>query len=153
MLKELFCFHMFSLLRNYTLGCCVCVSCSVVSDSLRPHGLQLTRLFCLWNSPGKNTGVGSRSLLQGIFPTQRLNPGLLHCGQILYCLSHQGSPQQAINDIYFDFTVFQICLLSIDIWSLVTFVWHCTGDITSTALSEWLYQSACSDYLFTQRLQ
>ena len=39
-------------------------------------------LLCSWNSPGKNTGVGSRSLLQGIFPTQELNPGLPHCRQI-----------------------------------------------------------------------
>ena len=45
-----------------------------------------------WNSPGKNTGVGSHSLLQGIFPTQGLNPGLLRCRQILYQLSYQGSP-------------------------------------------------------------
>ena len=44
------------------------------------------------DSPGKNTGVGCLSLLQGIFPTQGLNPGLQHCRQILYCLSHQGSP-------------------------------------------------------------
>ena len=40
------------------------------SDSLRPQGLQPARLLCPWDSPGKNTGVGSRSLLQGIFPTQ-----------------------------------------------------------------------------------
>ena len=46
-----------------------------------------------WNSPGQNTGVGSHSLLQGIFPTQGLNPGLPHCGWILYQLSHQGSPR------------------------------------------------------------
>ena len=68
-------------------------SCSVVSDSLRPHGLYPTRLLCPWNSPGQSTGVGSHSLLQGILPTQGLNPGLLHCGWILYCLSHQGSPR------------------------------------------------------------
>ena len=47
---------------------------SVVSDSLRPHGL-----YSPWNSPGQNTGVDSRSLLQGIFPTQGWNPGLPHC--------------------------------------------------------------------------
>ena len=41
----------------------VCVSCSVMSDSLQPHGLLLVMLLCLWNSPGKNTGVGSHSLL------------------------------------------------------------------------------------------
>ena len=45
-----------------------------------------------WNSPGRNTGVSSHSLLHGIFPTQGSNPGLLHCRQILYPLSHQGSP-------------------------------------------------------------
>ena len=49
-------------------------------------------MVCPWNSPGKNTGVGCHSLLQGIFATQGLNPGLLHCGQILYHLSNQGSP-------------------------------------------------------------
>ena len=47
---------------------------------------------CPWNSPGKNTGVGCHSLLQGIFPTQGLNPGLLHCRKILYHLSYQWSP-------------------------------------------------------------
>ena len=44
------------------------------------------------NSPGQNTGVGSLSLLQGIFPIQGSNPGLLHCRQILYQLSHKGNP-------------------------------------------------------------
>ena len=51
------------------------------------------RLLCPWNSPGQNTGVGSCSLLQGIFPTQGLNPGLPHCRQTLYHLSQQGSPR------------------------------------------------------------
>ena len=46
---------------------------------------------CPWDSPGKNTGVGCHFLLQGSFPTQGLNPGPLHCRQILYQLSHQGS--------------------------------------------------------------
>ena len=50
------------------------------------------RLLCSWNSPDKNTGEGCHSLLQGIFPTQGLNLNLLHCRQILYHLSHQGSP-------------------------------------------------------------
>ena len=57
-------------------------SCPTLCD---PHGL-----YHLWNSPGQNTGVGSHSLLQGIFPTQGSNPGLLHCRQILYQLSHGG---------------------------------------------------------------
>ena len=80
------------LFYSNVLSHCVCVSRSVISDSLRPHGVQPTRLLCPWNSPGKNTGVGSHSLLQGIFPTQELNLGLLHCRQSLHCLSHLGSP-------------------------------------------------------------
>ena len=62
-------------------------SCSVVSDSLQPHGL-----YNPWNSLGQNTGVGGLSLLQGIFPTQESNPGLLNCRWILYQLSHKRSP-------------------------------------------------------------
>ena len=61
---------------------------SVMSDSLPHHGLYPARLLC----PGKNTRVGCHILLQGIFPSQKWNPGLLHCRQILYCLSHQRSP-------------------------------------------------------------
>ena len=60
---------------------------SVMFNSLQPHGP-----YSPWNSPGQNTGVGSLSLLQGIFPTQESNQGLLHCRQILYQLSYQGSP-------------------------------------------------------------
>ena len=63
-------------------------SWAVVFDSLWPCGL-----YSQWNSPGQNTGVGSLSLLQGIFPTQGSNPGLLPCRWILYQLSHQGSPR------------------------------------------------------------
>ena len=65
-------------------------SCSVVSNSLGPYGL-----YSPWNCPGQNTGVGSLALLQGIFPTQGSNPGLLHCVHILYHLSHRGSPCKA----------------------------------------------------------
>ena len=59
-----------------------------VSDCLRPHGL-----YNPYNSLGQNTGVGSFSLLQGIFPIQGSNPGLPHCRWILYQLSHKGSPR------------------------------------------------------------
>ena len=63
-------------------------SCSVVSNSLWLQGL-----YSPWNSPGQATGVSGLSLLQGIFPTQGLNPSLPHCRLILYQLSHKGSPQ------------------------------------------------------------
>ena len=83
----------------------VLFSCEVVSDSLWPQGLQhasfrcpslcpgvcLNRL-CLLNSPGENIRVVCHSLLQGIFLTQKSNPSILHCRQILYDLSHQESP-------------------------------------------------------------
>ena len=74
--------------------------------------MQPARLLCSWNSPGKNTGVGSHSsILLGIFPTQGIfsrgssqprdeTPGLLHCRQILYCLSHQGSPVYPYIHVY-----------------------------------------------------
>ena len=58
---------------------------SLVSESLRPHGL-----YSPWNSPGQNTGVGSLSFLQQIFLTQESNGGLLHCRRILYQLSYRG---------------------------------------------------------------
>ena len=62
--------------------CRCCLVTSDVSDSVQPYGaLQAP---CPWDSPGKNTGMGSHFLLQGIFPTQGSNPGLLHCRQILY---------------------------------------------------------------------
>ena len=66
-------------------------SLSVVSDSSRPHGL-----YSPWNSPGQNTGAGSLSLLQGIFPTQGSNQGFPHCRWVLYQLSHKGSPKNSV---------------------------------------------------------
>ena len=62
-------------------------SCSVVTDSLLPHGLYRPR-----NSPGQNTGVGCHSLLQGIFPIQGLNTGLSHCRHSL-AAEPQGKPK------------------------------------------------------------
>ena len=63
-------------------------SCSVISDSLWPH-----ELFSPWNSPDKTNGVGSLALLQGVFPNLGSNPGLLHCRQSFYQLSHKGNPR------------------------------------------------------------
>ena len=63
--------HLRSLLNSYSSES---ESHSVLSNSLWPHGL-----YSPWSSPGQNTGVDSLSLLQGIFPTQGLNPGILHC--------------------------------------------------------------------------
>ena len=76
----------------YCTGRDLSESRSIVSNSLQP-----LELYSPWNSPGQNTRVGSLSLLQGIFPTQGSNPGLLYCRQILYQLSYQGS-SKALND-------------------------------------------------------
>ena len=69
--------------------CLVAQSCLTLRDPMdsSPPGSSVHG-----DSSGRNTAVGCYVLLQGIFPTEGLNPGLLHCRQILYHLSHQGSP-------------------------------------------------------------
>ena len=80
--------HFFNCHISVTLNETESESHSVMSDSL-----QLHRPYSSWNSLGQNTGVGSLSLLQGMFPTQGSNPGLPHCRWILYQLSHKVSPR------------------------------------------------------------
>ena len=65
---------------------------SVMSDSATPWTVACQDPLCPWNLPCRNTRVGSRSLLQGIFPTQELNPGLLYCRQILLSFELPGKP-------------------------------------------------------------
>ena len=84
------------------------LSCSVVSDSCDPTDCSLPVSSVHRDSPGKNTAVGCHALLQGIFPTQGLNPSLPDCRCILYCLNHQGS------HLYFSagiFLIYEIILL------------------------------------------
>ena len=69
-----------------------------------PRTLQPSRPLRAWNSPGKNTRVGCHCLLQGIFPSQGWNPGLPHCRQAPYHLSHQGShinPMPSLTKAHF----------------------------------------------------
>ena len=86
-------YYFYFLLESST-RCCAALSRPVVSDSLWPHGLWPTRLLCPRGSPRKNTGVGCQALLQGIFPTQGSNPGILHCRWILYSLEPPGKPKK-----------------------------------------------------------
>ena len=72
----------------YVCGGLVAKSCLTFATP----GLKAARLHCLWDSSGKNTGVGCHFLLQRIFLTIGTKPGLLHCRQILYRLSYEGSP-------------------------------------------------------------
>ena len=107
---------------------------SVAFDPLWPHGLYPTKFLCPWDSPGRNTGVSSHSLLQGIFPTQGLNSDLLYCRQILYLLSHQGSLFQDIHlsklllPILSNISVLKLCfsnLLLLLLLSRFSRVWLC----------------------------
>ena len=94
--KSLIMSHTHLLRRELCMNYLICAVCLVAQSCLtlcnpmdcRPPGSSVHR-----DSPDKNTGVGCHALLQGIFPTQGSNPGLLHCRQILYHLSHQGSPR------------------------------------------------------------
>ena len=86
--------HMY---KNVHVLYLVAQSCSTLCDPMDcgPPGSSVHG-----DSPGKNTGVGCHALFQGIFPNQGLNPHLLHCRRILYCLSHPGSPRMFITFIF-----------------------------------------------------
>ena len=86
-----------------------------MSKSLRPHGLHSP-----WDSPGQDTGVGSRSLLQGIFPTQGWHPGLLHGRWILYQVSCQGSPKVFITVVTM---LLLLCVFMFWPWGM----WDCSS--------------------------
>ena len=91
------------------------------SDSLQPH-----RLYSPWNSPGQNTGMGSLSFLQGVFPIQGSNPGLPHYRQIINQLSHQGIPQYKIESLK----------INKNIWS---FLWQgklCAYELSTQGMQE-----------------
>ena len=77
---------------SYTHTCCALFSHSVVFKALQRHGLKPARLLCPWGFSRQEYWRGLHALLQGIFPPQGGNPGLLHCRRILYHLRHQGSP-------------------------------------------------------------
>ena len=95
--------------------CCCMHACSVMSDSLQPHGVGPTKLLCSWNSPGKNTGVGCHFILQGIFPTEGLNPcllGLLHWQAdslpLCHLVSHSSKFIQIQLSVSFQFLVIRM---------------------------------------------
>ena len=91
---------------SYAVLCLVTQSCPTLCYPMdcSPPGSSVHG-----DSPGKNTGVGGHALLQGIFPTQGLNLGVLHCKQILYGLSHQGSPDISYTCTY-KYIFFQLLL-------------------------------------------
>ena len=78
--------------------CLVAQSCPTLCDPMDCSSLPSSSVH--GDSPGKNSEVGCHFLLQGIFPTQGLKPGLLHCRQILSCLSHQGNLRCLVETIF-----------------------------------------------------
>ena len=96
------------------------LNCSVMSDSLQPHGLWLPRLLCPWNFPGKSTGVSCHFLLQRIFPTQEFSPRLLHHlhWQADSSLELPGKPLP--SSTYYKCTFLYYCSLNL---SVLTFSW------------------------------
>ena len=118
-------YPVFGLSKQVCHGC----GCCLVAQ-LCPTLCDLTRLLCLWNSPGKNSGVGCHFLLQGIFLTQGLNPGLLHRHVDSLPLSHPGSPRRVAHYFNYDFRMMavvmclSIYLLAICISSLVRYLFR-----------------------------
>ena len=123
--------------------------------------VSMNRLLCPWNSPSQNTGVGSCSLVQEIFPTQGLNLGLLNCRRILYPLSHQRSPKISNGSLvykWFSLLIASInwcfCLkgslirgLETEFWNQVSWVWVMAchllsnlGQVTSLCLGLLIYK-------------
>ena len=88
--KQKFCDLLGRWVESSSVPCLVAQSCPTVCNptDCSPPGSSVHG-----DSPGKNIGVGCHAFLQGIFPTKGLNPRLPHCRQILYHLSHQGSPK------------------------------------------------------------
>ena len=88
------------------MDCCCCfLVAQLCLTLLWPCGLQPTRLNHPWNFPGKNTGMGCHFLLQGIFPTQGLNPCLLCWQAYSLPLSHHKSPTHFFRYTFFFFNV------------------------------------------------
>ena len=103
---------------------CVCViSCSVMCNSLRPHGLSPTRLLCPWSFPGKNIGVGCHFLFQGILLTQGSNPRLLH----LLHWQADSLPLKNIQRIMLNGKISQSLEV---IYCMILLVWHFVNDNT-----------------------
>ena len=91
----------------------VAQSCPTLCDW--PHGLQSSRLFCLWDFPGKDTGEGCHFLFQGIFQTQGSNPNLLPCRQILYWLNYKDVVLLSLDQIRSDQSLSRVWLFIEDV--------------------------------------
>ena len=134
---------------------CVCELLSSVQFFVSPWTVG-ARLLCPWNSPGKNTGVGCHSLLQGIFPALGSNLGLLHCRQILYCLSHQGRPKQFIElpklILYLSIVLIVFYVLQINLFFQQTFCSFLNNFKYLLILCQLTSETFFLTFIFTQSL-
>ena len=118
---------------------------SVVSNSLLPH-----QLYSPWNSAGHSIGLGSLSLLQEVFLTQGLNPGLLHCRQILNQLNRKGSPilclHSKLSVFFSQIYIWYLQIMFKNIWVYIHTYglprWCSAGDAGDTGLISWVGRSS-----------
>ena len=105
-------------LISFSCTLCVCQLLSLDRLFATPWTVACkpTRLLCLLNSLGKNTGVGNHFIVQGIFLGSDLD--LLHCRQILYYLNHQGSPLMYITYLHFTNMFYPVVLSCFFIWNM-----------------------------------
>ena len=116
----------------------MCVlSFSVVSNCLWPHGLQPARLLYSWDFPGKITWFGCHFLLQGTFPTQWLNPPLLHWQVDSLPLNHQGNPGHILGTDYI-----RVNQMS-QIWSILIPIKHLSLTMYTLLWQNWLRACTC----------
>ena len=104
----------FGELRNRLVRVSVC-SVTQLCPTLATPGTVACQIPLPMGFSGKNAGVGSHLLLEGIFQTQESNPGLLFCRQILYQLSHHGSPSHSFSKYFVTFSFYSLhrCVLFI----------------------------------------
>ena len=127
---------------------CAMLSRSVMSNSCDPMDCSLPGSSVHGDSPGKNTWVGCHDLLQGIFPTQGLNPGLSHCRWIVYHLSHQGN--QSIHHTNLISALLQsLCLCCSSLSGCLSLISHSHSQVSCQILpSQWAVLSHPSSSLW-----
>ena len=121
---------------------------SVLFDSAWSHGLGSARLLCPWDFPGKNTGVESRCLLQGVSPTQESNWGLLHCRWILYQLTYHGVKLQPAPRLLL-LAILQFCHLPVPLPPLSVTLLACSAPYTSCCTVLLYFSGYCMIKMFS----
>ena len=123
------CYSKWCSLFIVTFCCCYCLFAKLCPTLLLPHGPWPARVLCPWDFPGKNMGMGCHFLLQGIFPTQGLNSGLLHWQVTSSTLSHHIKISSILTNSYLKQPTFTQCRLSINREKIINFYWRWVKEI------------------------